>query len=163
MMQRKDVCPVCGMLAESEVPSVEDYKIYYHFCSAQCRQTFIARPSLYRLKLENSRSEVLKRRTMNLAEPLGKAGAELLTPRLMALMGVKEALIAGDKIHITYNLLEVTEKQIEEVLLEVGLVLGDGWLANFRRGWIHDSEENELDNLAAPPPSSYTHISPKKY
>jgi hypothetical protein len=35
------------MTANIEVPSLEYHKMYLHFCSEQCRETFIAHPSLY--------------------------------------------------------------------------------------------------------------------
>jgi len=152
MTQLTDICPVCGMIANEEISSVEHHKMYFHFCSEQCRDMFVARPSLYRIKAAGKdRNEILKRRTMRLAEPLGKAGAELLIPYLEELMGVKEVEFEGDKVHITYDLLQVTESQIENVLLEVGVQLGGSWLERFRRGWTYDHEEIELDNLAAPP------------
>ena len=152
MTQLTDTCPVCGMRASEEVSSVEFHKMYFHFCSEQCREMFIAYPTLYRIKAAGKdRNEILKRRTMRIAEPLGEAGTELLVPYLEALMGVKEVMIEDDKVHIAYDLLQVTEMQIEKVLVEVGLQLGGDWLERLRRGWVHDCEENELDNLVAPP------------
>jgi len=152
MAQHSDTCPVCGMKTEVDVQSVEHHKMYFHFCSEQCRETFVAHPSLYMIKAAGKeQSEIFKRRTMHLAEPLGKGGAELLSPYLTKLMGVKEVVIEGDKVRITYDLLQITEIQIEKVLAEVGVKLGGDWLERLRRGWVHDCEDNELDNLAAPP------------
>jgi len=151
-MQLSDTCPVCGMRTKEEISSVEHRKMYFHFCSVQCREMFVAHPNLYNIKAAGKdRSEILKRRTMRLAKPLGEVGAELLIPCLEALMGVKEVMIEGDKVHISYDLLQVTESQIEKVLVDVGVQLGDDWLERLRRGWVHDCEDNELDNLAAPP------------
>jgi len=151
MMQLSDTCPVCGMAVEAEVATVEHHKMYFHFCSEQCREMFIAHPSLYSAKVGKERSEILKRRTMRLAEPLDHEVAELLVPHLLEMMGVKEVLIEDNKVHITYDLLQVTEMQIEKALVEVGIQLGGSWLERLCRGWVHDSEEIELDNLAAPP------------
>ncbi|HFE36794.1 MAG TPA: YHS domain-containing protein [Gammaproteobacteria bacterium] len=158
---RADICPVCGMKADPELDSVEYYKIYFHFCSTQCRENFLAHPRLYQREAQKGRKEIIKQRTMHLAEPIGKAGAELLIPYLMKLMGVKNVIIEGDTVSITYDLLQVTEVQIEKALAEAGAELGGSWLAHFRRGWIHDSEENELDNLASPPARSYHHTPSK--
>jgi len=146
-----DTCPVCGMRAEVEVPSVEYHKMYFHFCSEQCRECFVARPNLYSGKIGKERSEILKQRTMRLAEPLDSEVTELLISRLKEMMGVKVVEGEGDRVRITYDLLQVTEIQIEKVLAEIGVQLGGGWLERFRRGWVHDSEDNVLDSLAAPP------------
>jgi len=151
MTQLSDICPVCGMTAEAGIPSVEHYKMFFHFCSEQCREMFIAHPSLYSTRAGKERSEILKRRTMRLAEPLDNEVSELLIPYLMEMMGVKEVVVEDDKVHITYDLLQVTEMQIEKALVEVSIQLGGGWLERLCRGWVYDSEEIELDNLAAPP------------
>ncbi len=66
-------------------------------------------------------------------------------------MGVQEVTAEKRRVSVTYDLLQVTEAQIEKALTEVGARLGGGWLERLRRGWVHDSEETELDNLAAPP------------
>jgi len=151
MTQLSDTCPVCGMAVEAEVATVEHHKMYFHFCSEQCRGMFIAHPSLYSTRVGKERSEILKRRTMRLAEPLDHEVAELLVPHLLEMMGVKEVLIEDNKVHITYDLLQVTEMQIEKALVEVGIQLGGSWLERLCRGWLYDGEEIELDNLAAPP------------
>ncbi len=161
MIPLSDSCPVCGMKTAAEVPSVEHYKMYFHFCSEQCRETFIAHPSLYSTKIGKERREILKRRTMRLAEPLESEVTELLIPYLMEMMGVTEVVVEGDKVDITYDLLQVTESQIEKALAEVGIKLGGGWLERLRRGWADNSEEIELDNLAAPPAPRYQRTSPK--
>ncbi len=160
MSREMDVCPVCGMKADAGVSSVEYLKMYFHFCSAQCREMFVAHPNLYSSKVGKEREKIIKQRTMRLAEPIGEVAAELLSSYLMELMGVKDVQIKGNQVSITYDLMEITEKKIEQVFLEAGMALGGGWLGRFRRAWIHDSEENELANLATPP-RSYTHIPPK--
>lgn len=145
-----DLCPVCGMKAISEVSSVEHHKMYFHFCSHQCRETFIAHPNLYSARLGKERKEILKRRTMRLTEPLNNEVAELLVPYLKELMGVEEVTIEREKMLIIYDLLQVKEIQIEKALTEIGLQLGNGWLERLHRSWVQDCEEVELNNLAAP-------------
>ncbi len=164
MKQFNDICPVCSMQTEAEISTVENAKMYFHFCSEQCRETFVAHPRLYSAKagrIAKERSEILKRRTMRLAEPLNNEVIDLLVPVVKKLMGVKEVLIAGNKVNITYDLLQVTEEKIEKVLREVGVQLGGEWLERLRRGWVHDCEEIELDNLAAPPTRSYQYTPSK--
>ncbi|MBN4078383.1 YHS domain-containing protein [Gammaproteobacteria bacterium AH-315-C21] len=151
MTRLNDTCPVCGMKVDIAVPSVEHYKMFFHFCSGQCRETFVAHPNLYSAKLGQERDEIFKQRTMRLTDPLDKEMTELLIAYLMVMMGVKKVAVEAEKVHITYDLLQVTELQIETALVEIGVQLGGDWMEQLRRAWVHDSEEIELDNLAAPP------------
>lgn len=151
MTRLSETCPVCGMKADIEVFSVEHHKMFFYFCSEQCRETFVAHPSLYSAKLGQERSEILKRRTMSLAEPLDKEATELLISYLMKMMGVKKVTVEADKVHISYDLLQATESQIETALVEIGVQLGSSWMERLRRAWVHDCEEIELDNLDSPP------------
>lgn len=145
-MNTQDICSVCGMSAVSGVSTVVHHKMYFHFCSEQCRENFIAHPNLYSAKVGEKRNEILKYRTMRLADPLDNDIADLLISYLMELMGVKEVAVEGDEIRICYDLLQVTEIQIEKALVTVGLQFGGGWLNRLCRSWVHNSEENELDN-----------------
>lgn len=151
MSMVSDTCPVCGMGTMSAVPTVEYHKMLFHFCSEQCRKTFLDRPSLYSSKVGRQRSKILKRRTMTLAEPLDDEIQKLITSSLLQMMGVQEVIAEERKVGVTYDLLQVTEEQIEKTLTEVGAKLGAGWMERLRRSWVLDSEETELDNLAAPP------------
>jgi len=148
-MNTSDVCPVCGMLAVPEIASVEHHKMYFYFCSQQCRESFVARPKLYATSPEKERDEVVKQRTLRLNESLEEKVATLIIAYLSEMMGVKNVLVDGNRIRITYDLLQVTEKQIEAALGEIGVQLGGGWLERLHRGWVHDSEETELENRAA--------------
>jgi len=161
MTQLSDICPVCGMKAAAEVAPVKQQKEYFYFCSEQCRETFIVHPALYNLQVEKKRNEILKRRTMRLASALDGEITDLIRSYLMDMMGLKTVKIDGNKIQITYDLLQVTENQIEKALMEVGVQLGEGWLERLRRAWVHDGEESELDNLATPPVVSYTRLPPR--
>ncbi len=151
MSMVSDICPVCGMGTMSEVPTVEYHKMFFHFCSEQCLKTFLDHPGLYSSKVGRKRSKILKRRTMTLAEPLDDEIRELITSSLLQMMGVEEVIAEERRVGVTYDLLQITEEQIEKTLAEVGARLGGSWLERLRRSWVHDSEEIELDNLAAPP------------
>lgn len=161
MTKLSDICRVCGMTANIEVPPLEYHKMYLHFCSEQCRETFMAHPSLYSVSTEKQREEILKRRTMTLVESLANKKAQLLINNLTEMMGVKEVIVDGDKVHISYDLLQVTRKQIELRLIEVGVLFGNDWVEYLRRAWVHNSEDNELANLAAP--IHYYNRPPPKY
>ncbi|RKZ81445.1 MAG: hypothetical protein DRQ35_00015 [Gammaproteobacteria bacterium] len=155
-----DECRVCGMAVDISVSTLEYHKMYFHFCSQQCRETFITHPNLYSAASEKERKEILKRRTMSLAGPLEEKSMELLASQLTEMMGVKDVIVEGGKVHVSYDLLQVTRQQIENRLVEVGINIGSDWMERLRRAWVHDSEENELDNLAAP--VHYYHRPPPK-
>jgi len=67
---------------------------------------------------------------------------------LNKLMSVRNIKVEGDSLSIDYNLLEITAEQIESTLLRAGALMGLGWAERLKRGWIHYTEETELDNLA---------------
>ncbi|HEC20481.1 MAG TPA: YHS domain-containing protein [Gammaproteobacteria bacterium] len=151
MSALSDICPVCGMKTAPEVAAIEYHKMFFHFCSEQCRKMFLDHPALYSGKIGKEQSKILKRRTMSLAEPVDDEIRKRIISSLMKMMGVQEVTAEKGKVSVTYDLRQVTEGRIEEVLAEVGTKLGGGWLDRLRRGWVHESEETELDNLAAPP------------
>ncbi len=153
MNSNPDICHVCGMAADPAVASVEYHKMFFYFCSAQCRETFLENPGLYASKPAAEQREILKKRTLHLAEPPDEEVTKLLTSYLMDLMGVKQVSVESERLHISYNLLQVTEAQIEEALTEAGLQLDDSWRERLRRSWVHDTEEIELKNLTAKPGS----------
>jgi len=64
-------------------------------------------------------------------------------------VGEKPQGIRYDGITL-WCVLQVTESQIEKALGDIGLQPGGSWLEHLRRAWVHNSEEIELDNLAAP-------------
>jgi len=147
----RDICPVCGMKTMPEVAAIEHHKMFFHFCSEQCRKMFMQHPGLYSGKIGKEQSKILKRRTMSLAEPVDDEVRKRIISSLQKMMGVQEVSAEEGKVSVTYDLRQVTEGQIEEALAEVGAKLGGGWLDRLRRSWVHESEETELDNLAAPP------------
>ncbi len=151
MHSNPDICHVCGMKADPDVGSAEYHKMFFWFCSEQCRETFLKNPELYAPRLPSDQPEIIKKRTLHLAEPPPEEVRTLLTSYLKELMGVKAVSIEDDRLHITYDLLQVTEAQIEEALTEVGLKLDESWRERLRRSWIHDTEEIELENLSAKP------------
>jgi len=149
------------MKSNTQVMSAVYDEMYFHFCSNQCRETFLEHPDLYLPSETSLPSEIIKRRTLHLEACLEQEVVDLLVPYLEEMMGVKEVTVEGEKLHITYNLLQVKETQIERVLMEVGVELGGSWLERLRRGWVDDSEETELENLEAAP-SGCCHWPPRR-
>jgi len=125
--------------------------ITYRFCTEQCRDNFLARPKLYIGKKSPMREgrAVIKRRTFTLDQPLAGMHREDLLMALNQLMSVRNVSIEGNRLSIDYNLLEVNAGQIEAVLVKAGVSMGSGWAERLKRGWVHYTEENELDNLAS--------------
>ncbi len=150
----RDICQVCGMTADPGVANVEYHRMFFWFCSGQCRETFLENPGLYAARPPVKQKEILKKRTLHLAgPPPDEEVAGLLISYLTDLMGVKQVSVEGERLHISYNLMQVTEAQIEEALTEAGLQLDDSWRERLRRAWVHETEEIERKNLAAEPGS----------
>ena len=61
---------------------------------------------------------------------------------------------AGD-IFIEYDLLKCREDVIERRLVEEGFVLDDSFMQRFKRGWIHLTEENEINAFGSGKPAFY--------
>lgn len=143
-------CPVCDMEVLSSSISAEHYGILYFFCSDQCRENFISRSSLYvgdKSQKKLGKQEI-KKRSFTLDKPVSKSNTQALESMLTGMMGVHDVLIADAKISITYDLLQVTALQIEKELERSGNRLGIGWGGRLKRGWVHYTEENELEILA---------------
>jgi YHS domain-containing protein len=124
--------------------------VEYRFCMAQCRENFLARPLLYLGKQSPIKAgrQVIKRRRFTLDCPVVGLQRDALLMELNKLMSVRNIRVEGDRLSIDYNLLEVTVGQIEATLVRAGALMGSGWSERLKRGWIHYTEETELDNLA---------------
>ena len=144
-----NICPVCDMLGKFNTETIQHNKKTLHFCSEQCKETFVAHPTLYLGKAD--RGKDIKRRTLHMAEPLDAESAEQVTFCLTAMMGVKEVTVDGEKVHITYDLLQVTEKVIEKALADAELPLSKSWLERLHRAWVQGNEASELENLLVKP------------
>lgn len=154
------VDPVCG----AEVPAHQNESVYlgiqYAFCSQQCRDRFVAHPHLYvglpgRKAPKQEGMEVLKRRLLHLASPLPPGQALLLSDALASMTGVKKVFAEGDKVEITYDLLQVTAEQIAAKISEICLCLGDDWPERIRLAFVHYQEECEVGNLEVQEPHVY--------
>jgi len=148
-------CPVCSMaVTDSRVTSIRHGRIY-HFCSQQCLENFSAHPRLYLAgkTQEHKRARVLKKRVFMLDAPVAQEEMHSLELFLSEMMGVHLVHIAAAKISITYDLLEATALQIEQAIEQQGAKVSANWIARLKRGWVHYTEETELDNLAAPDPA----------
>jgi len=151
MNKHADKCPVCDMIVGPTEFTLQYHKMYFHFCSEQCLNNFKERPGLYLKSSIKNAGEITKTRIITLNRPLNGEAVELVKSVLMELMGVKEVLIANDDIQVTYDLKQVKEIQIEELLSEIELEIKNNWFSRLKRRHIQQTEENELDNLVASP------------
>lgn len=146
-----DHCPVCGMKVVSTQYPMQYHKMYFHFCSEQCRERFEATPQLYSSGTAEQRTPLLKQRQLRLGKPCTPDEIKVIEVNLLALMGVTEVTIQGDRLQISYDLMQVTQLRIEQALNELAVMLDNGWWQRLRRGAVHNAEENELSNLASAP------------
>ncbi len=153
---------VCGMEVEADDISLDYQGRHYVFCSNQCLERFRSNPHLYIgfPGVEAPRHagvEVLKKRTLKLSEALPLEIQDQFIVCIEAMMGIHEIEIQGNRINIVYDLLQVTESQIEQTISEAGIVLGADLMEKVRRAFVHYLEESELDSLEARPKSGGGH------
>ena len=139
-------CPVCGMQVHNDEYVTDYQKMRISFCSRQCYDSFNTHPRLYLGQMER-REPRLKHRILSLQHSPVPAKVTDIRECLQGVMGVREVDVEGVRLHITYDLLQVTQSTIEQVLLVAGIELHSGWLQRLNRGRVHYLEETELDNL----------------
>ena len=144
--------PVCHMQVPAVSFAMEYSGINYAFCSEQCRNRFLANPHLYigfpgRKAPAQEGLKIVKCRRIRFTTPLDVAQSKQVRDALTGMMGVQNVRIEGDAMEIQYDLILVTEEQIENRLMSVGAALGQGWADRLKRAFIHFEEEFEIDNL----------------
>lgn len=154
--------PVCGMTINSDDLSLDYQGRHYVFCSNQCLERFQSSPHLYvgypgSEAPKHAGSEVMKKRSLKLAELLPQEIADKVIDYIESMMGIHYVEINGDRVDITYDLLQATEAQIEQTIAEAGAVLGDDWAEKLRRAFVHYMEETETATLEARPGSMPGH------
>lgn len=152
----KDV--VCGMSVDPASFDTDYEGGHFAFCSAQCRERFLANPHLYvgvpgHPAPKQRGQKVLKRRTFALDVPLEPDQADAVRARVGRLMGIEAVEVRGGEIVVTYDLLQATAAQVEAAFEDAGAHLGTGWAERLRRGFVHYTEECEIGHLQVGPPS----------
>ncbi|PKO86391.1 MAG: hypothetical protein CVU18_15215 [Betaproteobacteria bacterium HGW-Betaproteobacteria-12] len=143
--------PVCGMtvLIADSTPTASRRGIAFHFCSAQCRERFVATPALNTAPVGNKdAAPITKRRRLCFVSP-GSAALLGAADELRRMMGIAAAIPDGDGLVIEYNLHQATLEQIEAALSGAGLVLRSG-VHGWRRALWRFTERNEVENAALP-------------
>jgi len=135
---------------------------HYSFCSNQCLERFQTNPHLY-IGYPGSKApkqegrEVLKQRTLKLSEPLSPDLADMVIEHIRSMMGIKDIIVDGDQIKITYDLLQATEEQIEREIAKSGGALGRNWTDKLRQAFVQYMEETEVLTMEAEPGSRCGH------
>lgn len=150
----KDV--VCGMEVDAASFTHDYVGIRYAFCSAQCRDRFLAHPHLFiglpgRPAPKQEGRSVLKQRSFEPDSPLDADQARTVVEHVTTLMGIEAVEVDGSCVRITYDLLQVTAERIESALMAAGAKLGDGWATTLKRGFVHFTEECEVGHLEVGP------------
>lgn len=145
--------PVCGMdviIAESRYPAIY-HQMTFHFCSAQCRDHFLEAPALYAGAVRREDVKVMpKRRVLRIATG---AALDEACRRLRAMMGVTSVQAEANRLHVDYDLRQVSLSQIEAEIQAAGIVLKGG-LHALRRSLWRFTEHNELQNAARSGPQA---------
>lgn len=154
--------PVCRMQVLAASFETEYAGMTYAFCSTQCRDRFLANPHLYlgfpgRKAPAQEGLKIIKYRRICFAYPLDTTQAKRIKDALTGMMGVLDVHIEGDKMDIQYDLIQVTEQQIENELTSVGGALGREWVHRLKYAFIHFEEEFEIDNLEVTKNKKGTH------
>jgi len=130
---------------------------HYVFCSNQCLERFQSNPHLYigypgSEAPKHAGKEIIKTRTLKLAEPLPQEVADRVVDYLKNMMGTHYVEINEDRIDITYDFLQATESQIEAAIINAGAILNDNWPEKLKRILVHYTEDTEAVTLEAKPP-----------
>lgn len=144
--------PVCHMEVLATSFATEYAGSHYAFCSAQCRERFLANPHLYigfpgHKAPAQEGKKVIKRHRLLLSAPLDAIQAEQVKRALLEMMGIHEIGIEGDKMEIQYDLMQVTSEQIADKLASIGADLGGGWIDRLKLAFINNLEEIEISSL----------------
>lgn len=148
--------PVCGMQVDSCQYELDHAGIHYAFCSAQCRDRFLANPHLYvgvpgQKAPKQDGKAVMKLRRFRTETALAPEEAALLRRELGSMMGVTAVEVEADIVSVTYDLLQATASQLEQKMAEIGLDLGGSWTGKLRSAFVHYLEELEVDSLEVQP------------
>ena len=150
------LCPVCGMEAIHDDLWRIHLGVQYYFCSQQCVDRFIAHPGLYCGRPKTGPSEKqqgriqIKRHQIVISETISTENITELSKAVSGMMGVKEFNANREAVYVTYDLMEVSLEDIERTIEGVLGKLGSPMVDRIKRGWIHYTEECELENLAHP-------------
>jgi YHS domain-containing protein len=141
--------PVCHMKVQATLFATEYAGSHYAFCSAQCKERFLANPRLYigfpgRKAPAQEGKQVIICRSLLLSAPLDAIQSEQVKDALHEMMGLFEISIEGNKLEIKYDLIQVTAEQIADKLALIGAKLGGDWIDRLKLAFINNLEDIEI-------------------
>ena len=143
--------PVCGMTVSDGAHTTVYHGVTFHFCSAQCLAHFLEAPALFAGAVRGEDIRAMpKRRLLRIATG---AALDETCRRLQAMMGVSAIRAEADRLHIDYDLRQVSLSQIEAEIEAAGVILKGG-LHALRRSLWRFTEHNELQNAARTGPQA---------
>jgi YHS domain-containing protein len=128
--------------------------VHHYFCSSQCMTRFKKHPHLfvgdpkYGLSVKQKGSEVIKEQKIQLVNAIDEKTETIIRSNLQSLMGVKEVQFLEQSIVVTYDLIQVSLEDIENSIVMIVGKLNSVITEKIKRGFIHYTEECELENLA---------------
>lgn len=151
-MNNNVIDPVCHKVAFDASLSAEFGGKQYAFCSAQCKERFLANPHLYvgfpgRDAPAQEGKHVIKRHRLTLSTPLDPSQAEHVSRALRDMVGIHEVHVDADRLEIQYDLIQATAEQIAGKLALIGADLGGGWVDRLKLAFINNLEEIEINSL----------------
>lgn len=143
--------PVCLMDVQSDEYSTTYQSHQYVFCSEQCQQRFKTNPHLYvgspgHKAPKYEIGKLSKKRSLKLMGEISKQQTSEIVQTLKMLMGVEDVYIENNCVHITYDLLQLTQEQIENKIRALNNI-DDAWFEGIKRICTHYKEASELANL----------------
>ena len=156
-------CPVCHMTEINRSLLFNYQGVDHYFCSSQCLERIKEHPHLFVGDPKHGSSPkqkgqtVWKKRRIGFARPVSDELKAVLEQSLLSLMGVETLVFEKACLCVTYDLLRVPLGQIEMTIEQTAANFRSGVVERVKRGFIHYSEEFELDNLAHPGDSSGCH------
>jgi len=151
-MSTVSICPVCKMKVNKSNYRFEFQDQTYVFCSQQCLDRFNDNPHIYighpaRPSPKQKNMQVLKKRALKFKVSISQQQSLTVVESLSKMMGVKKVEVEKNHVYITYDLLQVTEEQIEKEIENSGEILGQSMAEKLRRAFVHYLEDSELSNL----------------
>jgi len=145
-------CPVCKMKVNKSNYRFVFQDQTYVFCSMQCLDRFNDNPHVYighpaKPSPKQKNIQVIKKRSLKVEECLSQQQSLIIVENLSKLMGVKKVEVEQNYIYISYDLLQVTEAQVEKEIEATGEILGKSIAEKIRRAFVHYLEDSELSNL----------------
>lgn len=149
-----NTCPVCNMVDVDKALTYCFQGVEHYFCSRQCQDRFKEHPHLFvgdpqhGLSAKQKGEVFIKTRKLRLSIDISDELKSQLVNDISTLMGVEHLSFNEENILVTYDLLQVSLEDIENAIVTSAGNLDGAITEKIKRGFIHYSEDCELDNIA---------------